>query len=141
MKVRWLREALRNLDREVAYIADDDPQAAQRVAKRILGAVEKLSSHPNIGRPGRVPGTRELVVSGTSYIIPYRVRRQSVEVLRSSTVRDAGPENLMNRQLTGQRVLSRRDPRRYSSALACTNRDFVDTFSNRVLTLRFISAR
>jgi addiction module RelE/StbE family toxin len=82
MKVRWLREALRNLDREAAYIAEDDPQAAHRIVSRIREAVAKLKSQPNLGRPGRVPGTRELVVSGTPYIIPYRVRQQSVEVLR-----------------------------------------------------------
>jgi plasmid stabilization system protein ParE len=82
MKVRWLREALRNLDREAVFIAGDDPDAARRVVGRIRNAVARLKSHPSLGRPGRVPGTRELVVSGTPYIIPYRVRRQSVEVLR-----------------------------------------------------------
>jgi addiction module RelE/StbE family toxin len=82
MKVRWLREALRNLDREAAYIAEDDPEAARRIVRRVRGAVAKLMSHPNLGRPGRVPGTRELIVSGTPYIVPYRVHRQSVDVLR-----------------------------------------------------------
>lgn len=82
MKVLWLREALRNLDSEAIYIAEDDPEAGRRTIRRIRQAVARLKSHPEIGRAGRVPGTRELVVSGTPYIIPYRVRKQCVEVLR-----------------------------------------------------------
>jgi toxin ParE1/3/4 len=82
MKVRWLRPALRILDHEAAFIAQDNPAAARRTVERIREAVPKLRSHPQMGRPGRVPGTRELVVSGTPYIIPYRVRQRSIEVLR-----------------------------------------------------------
>lgn len=82
MRVRWLRTALRNLDEEVTYIAADDPTAARLVVERVLNAVEDLATHPEIGRPGRVPGTRELVVPKTRYIVPYRVRGDSVEVLR-----------------------------------------------------------
>lgn len=82
MQVRWLRTALRNLDEEATCIAADDPQAAQRVVERVLNAVEMLTSHPALGRPGRVPGTRELVVAHTRYLVPYRVRGQVVEILR-----------------------------------------------------------
>jgi addiction module RelE/StbE family toxin len=82
MKIRWLRQALRNLDQEAAFIARDDPQAARRIVASIREAVAKLRSYPAIGRPGRVTGTRELVVPGMPYIIPYRVRGRSVEVLR-----------------------------------------------------------
>ena len=82
MQVRWLRTALRNLDEEAAYIAADDPQAAQLVVERVLNAVDMLVAHPALGRPGRVPGTRELVVANTRYLVPYRVRGQVVEVLR-----------------------------------------------------------
>lgn len=82
MRVRWLRAALRNLDEEATYIAADDPKAAQLVVQRILQAVATLAEHPEIGRPGRVPGTRELVVARTRYLIPYRVRGDAVQVLR-----------------------------------------------------------
>ncbi len=82
MQVKWLRTALRNLDEEAAYIAADDPQPAQLVVERVLNAVETLAAHPALGRPGRVPGTRELVVTHTRYLVPYRVRGQVVEVLR-----------------------------------------------------------
>jgi toxin ParE1/3/4 len=82
VRVRWLREALRNLDAEAAYIAQDDPAAARLVVERVLNAVAMLAEQPNLGRPGRVPNTRELVVLKTRYIVPYRVRGGFVEVLR-----------------------------------------------------------
>ena len=82
MVVRWLREALRNLDEEATYIAADDPAAARLVGARVLDAVALLAQHPGMGRPGRVPGTRELVVLKTRYLVPYRVRGETVEILR-----------------------------------------------------------
>lgn len=82
MRVRWLRKALKNLDEEAAYIATDDPAAARMVVARVLEAIAALAEQPGLGRPGRVPGTRELIVLRTRYIVPYRVRGDSVEILR-----------------------------------------------------------
>jgi plasmid stabilization system protein ParE len=82
MRIRWLRKALRNLDDEATYIAADDGSAARLVVRRVLGAVSMLAEQPGLGRPGRVPGTRELIVAKTRYIVPYRVRGETVEVLR-----------------------------------------------------------
>lgn len=82
MQLRWLRRALLNLDEEATYIAAEDPNAARLVVERVLQAVAMLSEQPALGRPGRVPGTRELVVSRTRYLVPYRVRGDVVEVLR-----------------------------------------------------------
>ena len=82
MLVRWLRTALRNLEDEAAYIAADDPAAARVVVGRVLQAAGQLAEQPGLGRPGRVPGTRELVVAGTRYLVPYRVRRETIEILR-----------------------------------------------------------
>ena len=82
MRVSWLRKALRNLDDEATYIAADDPAAARLVVKRVLDAVAMLAQQPGLGRPGRVPGTRELIVAKTRYIVPYRVRGESVQILR-----------------------------------------------------------
>jgi toxin ParE1/3/4 len=82
MQVRWLRTALRNIDDEAAYIAADDPAAARIVVRRVPQAVDQLAEQPSLGRPGRVPGTRELVVAGTRYLVPYRVRRDTIEILR-----------------------------------------------------------
>lgn len=82
MQVKWLAVALRNLDHEAEFIAADDPPAARQVVGRVLDAVAVLALQPGIGRPGRVPGTRELVVGNTRYLVPYRVRDEVVEVLR-----------------------------------------------------------
>ena len=82
MRVRWLRTALRNLDDEATYISEDDPAAALRVVQRVMQAVALLEEQPCIGRPGRVPGTRELLVPRTRYLVPYRVSGQTIEILR-----------------------------------------------------------
>jgi toxin ParE1/3/4 len=82
MRVKWLRTALRNLDAEAGYIAEDDPDAARLIVERVLFAVAMLEEQPGLGRPGRVPNTRELVVLKTRYVVPYRVRGDTIEVLR-----------------------------------------------------------
>ncbi|MGZ5239942.1 MAG: type II toxin-antitoxin system RelE/ParE family toxin [Caldimonas sp.] len=82
MRVRWLRTALRNLAEEASFIAADDSVAARLVVERVLEAVAQLAEQPGLGRPGRVHGTRELVVAKTRYIVPYRVRGDTVEILR-----------------------------------------------------------
>ncbi|HVO15439.1 MAG TPA: type II toxin-antitoxin system RelE/ParE family toxin [Alphaproteobacteria bacterium] len=82
LSVRWLRAALRDLDAQAPFIASDNPHAAREMISRVRSAVERLAEHPDLGRHGRVPGTRELVVPGTPYVIPYRVRGSAVEVLR-----------------------------------------------------------
>ena len=82
MRVRWLRKALRNLGDEAAYIAADDAAAARLAVKRVLDAVSILAQQPGLGRPGRVPGSRELIVAKTRYIVPYRVRGETIEILR-----------------------------------------------------------
>ena len=81
MRVRWTRRALSALDGIAAYIAEDNPAAARRIVARVETAVFQLAAHPSMGRAGRVGGTRELVVPGTPFIIPYRVRAESVEIL------------------------------------------------------------
>jgi plasmid stabilization system protein ParE len=82
MRVKWLRKALRNVDEEATYIATDDVAVARLVVKRVLDAVALLAEQPGLGRPGRVPGTRELIVAKTRYLVPYRVRGETVEILR-----------------------------------------------------------
>jgi toxin ParE1/3/4 len=82
VRVRWLRSALRNLDEIHAYVLADDPRAADRLIARIEEAVGQIAHYPALGRAGRVEGTRELVISGTPYIVPYRVRGEVLEILR-----------------------------------------------------------
>jgi plasmid stabilization system protein ParE len=82
VRVRWLRAAVTHLITETEYIARDNPAAAARVETDIRRGLERLRRFPSLGRPGRVLGTRELVIPGTAYITPYRVRHDTVEILR-----------------------------------------------------------
>ncbi|MBI2707954.1 MAG: type II toxin-antitoxin system RelE/ParE family toxin [Proteobacteria bacterium] len=82
MQIRWLEEAVLDLHKLHDYIKQDKPQAATKVAKRIYEAIDLLEHQPGIGRPGRVPHTRELIIGGTPYIIPYRVKGEKLEILR-----------------------------------------------------------
>ncbi len=82
LEVRWLTTALANLETEAEFISRDNPAAARRVVTAIGQAVELLARYPAMGRQGRVEGTRELVIAGTPYIVPYRVREGRVEILR-----------------------------------------------------------
>ncbi|HEY9420415.1 MAG TPA: type II toxin-antitoxin system RelE/ParE family toxin [Thermoanaerobaculia bacterium] len=81
MRVRWTRRALRSLDQIAAYIAQDRPMAASRMSQRIYEAVENLATNPEAGRPGRVPGTRELIIAGTPFIVPYRIGTDVLDIL------------------------------------------------------------
>jgi toxin ParE1/3/4 len=71
----WSPEAIDDLAALRAYIEQDDPSAAQRVETL-------LPANPEMGRPGRVPGTRELVIPRTPFIVPYRLRGRTIQVLR-----------------------------------------------------------
>ena len=82
MRIEWTRPAIRDIREAADFIASDNPGAAARMAERVTEAVEWLPDQPNIGRPGRVPGTRELVVSGTPFLVVYRVRGAAVQILR-----------------------------------------------------------
>jgi addiction module RelE/StbE family toxin len=82
VKLRSTRNALANLDKEASSIAKQNPEVAAQIVERIGTAVRKLASYPALGQPGRVPGTRELVITGTPYLIPYRVRGDALEILR-----------------------------------------------------------
>jgi addiction module RelE/StbE family toxin len=81
MRIIWSRRAIGHLTELRDYIAQDKPEAAAEVAGRILDAVERLAHFPNLGRPGRLAGTRELVVPGTPYIIPYRIRGSQIQLI------------------------------------------------------------
>ena len=80
--LKWLRRAERDLDQVEAYIARDNPRAAVEMVLTIIAAVEQLDAFPGMGRPGRAQGTKELVVAGTPYIVPYRKKGGRIEILR-----------------------------------------------------------
>jgi toxin ParE1/3/4 len=82
MDIRWLEDAVADVRAIYQHIAADNPAAAANTVRRIQQAVEALTSLGDRGRPGRWPGTRELVVAGTPYIVPYRHRDEAIEILR-----------------------------------------------------------
>ena len=94
MRVEWTQQALENLESHFDHVASENPQAARRIFTRIVDAVDKLGQFPAIGRVGRVADTRELYVSGTAYMVSYRVHRGTVEILRLLQTAQDWPEEL-----------------------------------------------
>lgn len=83
MRIEWTVEALSDIDALRAHLAENSPAGAKRVLSRIFEAVTiHLADNPHAGRPGRIPGTRELVISRTSYVIPYQAFEGYIEILR-----------------------------------------------------------
>jgi toxin ParE1/3/4 len=82
VKLVWSPQAIEDLRALEAYIEGDNPIAARKIILRIIESVETMIlENPGIGRPGRVPGTRELVVARTPYIVPYRLHHGTIEVI------------------------------------------------------------
>jgi len=82
MKVSWSPEAAADFAAIVAYIREQNPSAAERVAHAIYDGVSSLSMFSNRGRPGRIKDTRELVLAPLPFIAVYRVMPDSVEIAR-----------------------------------------------------------
>jgi toxin ParE1/3/4 len=82
MRVRWLHKALANLSVEAEYVAVDDPVLALKMFDDVMAKVATLGDFPGLGRPGRIAGTRELVIERYPLLIPYRVVAGEVQVLR-----------------------------------------------------------
>lgn len=82
MLLKWTVTALRDLREAGDYIAADNPQAANKMAQRVLEAAESLLEYPHIGREGRLSDSREAVVTGTPFIVVYRLRSPTVQILR-----------------------------------------------------------
>ena len=74
VEIVWSQLALTRLREIRSYVAEDKPEAAARLATRIVSVVEALREHPYLGRAGAEPGIRELVIGGTPYIVLYRVQ-------------------------------------------------------------------
>ena len=91
MQVRWLRAALRDLDLQTDHVARDDAEMARKVYAEIRNRSSELAHFPEVGRPGRVPGTRELVLVNYPYLLPYRVRNGVIEILRVFHTRQRPP--------------------------------------------------
>ncbi|WP_310451849.1 type II toxin-antitoxin system RelE/ParE family toxin [Sulfuritalea sp.] len=81
MRIRWTPPALAQIAEIHQYIATENPQAARRVVAQIRKDAILLSAQPSMGRAGRVPGTRELVVSRYPFIIAYRIDGNDIPIL------------------------------------------------------------
>lgn len=81
MRLEYSARFFRRLGEIASHIAQDDPDAARRTVLRIRQGAEGLKASPSMGRPGRVDGTRELVVTGTPYLVPYRVKGDRVQII------------------------------------------------------------
>jgi addiction module RelE/StbE family toxin len=82
MQIFWEEDAEADLDRIFEYILANNPDAALRIVDTIRQAVQILIEHPHLGRAGRVADTRELVIPGTPYIVPYLVLDDRIILLR-----------------------------------------------------------
>lgn len=80
-RLEWKKKANNDVVKIVTHIAEDSEAAADRLADLILEKAEQLRERPELYRPGRVRGTREMVVH-PHYIVIYRVRKETVEILR-----------------------------------------------------------
>ena len=94
MNIVWSPRAIEHLSHLRAYIMQDNPKAANRAVAALLDAVERLAELPNLGRPGRAAGTRELVVPGTPDVIPYRLRGDRLEIIAVFHGRQKWPKRL-----------------------------------------------
>lgn len=84
MRVVWLAQARANRADAIVYIAQESPRAALDQLDEIERQTDTLAAYPDSGRPGRAPGTRELVINRTRFVLVYRVRPEAgrVEILR-----------------------------------------------------------
>ena len=82
MRIRWTRQALNNFDTAIHYIAADNPGNAQQVARKVWDSIQLLRQQPGMGRPGRVPGTRELIIADLPFIVPYAEHNGEIVILR-----------------------------------------------------------
>jgi toxin ParE1/3/4 len=81
-RIEWRPAALNDMVAIVSHIAQDNPTAARNVYNELHRQSQILSAQPDIGRPGRIKGTRELVFIGLPYVAPYRITKKNVEILR-----------------------------------------------------------
>ncbi len=94
MKIIWTRSAIDDLVEIREFISQENPAAAEGIALRILEIVDILKATPEAGKKGRISGTREIVVTKTPFIIPYRIKKRRVEILRVLHGRKMWPEHL-----------------------------------------------
>ena len=81
-KIRWSPDAADDLVRIIEYIRKDNDAAAQRIARAALQRIASLKQFPQLGRAGRVNGTRELPLSPLPFVVVYRLKEEWIEIAR-----------------------------------------------------------
>ena len=81
MPIHWTQRARRQFLAIIDTLLEDNPAAAERAYDTITDSVSRMLTFPEMGRPGRVPGTRELVIASQPYIVAYRIRGQTIHIL------------------------------------------------------------
>ncbi len=94
MRLEWSPSAVEDRELIFDHIVQDNPLAAVDVDERIREQTEQLAVFPEIGRPGRTPGTRELVVSHTPYLVAYRMLGEDLRILRVLHSAQQWPESM-----------------------------------------------
>ena len=80
--IEWTDQATRQLDQAHDYIASSNSEeVAARITMRIVASVQRLAAFPMLGRAGRVPGTRELVIANTPFLAAYAVEKDRIVIL------------------------------------------------------------
>ncbi len=82
MKIKLSKLAAQDLQSTFDYINKENSSAANSIVKRIIDSIENLTNFPAMGRPGRVPHTKELVVSSSPIIIVYQVQQNTLFIIR-----------------------------------------------------------
>jgi plasmid stabilization system protein ParE len=91
--IEWAAQAVGQLDRAHDYIAlANSEEVAGKNTLRIVASIQQLNEFPMSGRPGRVPGTRELVISNTPVVAAYAIDRQRIVILALYHGAQRGPE-------------------------------------------------
>lgn len=80
MRLVWLPRAISTRDAQIDYIAQRSPRTAIIQGDRIEDQLNDLLMHPEMGRPGRKEGTRELVISRTPFVVVYRIRPRAKRI-------------------------------------------------------------
>ncbi len=82
MRIVFSPQARDDLREIFRAIAAENPGAARALLKRLRSRIMSLADNPHLGRPGRVPGTRELIIPSTAYLAPYQVQDDQLQILR-----------------------------------------------------------
>jgi addiction module RelE/StbE family toxin len=93
VKIVWTEPSRKDLRDIFLYISEDNANAARALLSEIKERAILLQGNPLIGRIGRVDGTRELVITGTHYILPYRIKEQQIQILAVFHAARKWPDN------------------------------------------------